>query len=464
MDNNADNFTTGSIPKKLLKFMIPIFGALTLQAMYGAVDMLVVGKFGTTEGLSAVSTGSAIITFFIMVIAGLTMGITVLIGRYIGEGKQERIRWVVGGAVCFFGCLGVVLTVLIVVLASPLASVMQAPRESFRLTVQFIRISGAGTLFIVGYNVISGIFRGAGNSRLPLIFVAIASVINVALDLLFVGVFHMNAGGAALANIISQALSVVVSLSVIKSQPTLFSVKRKDIKFNAEIGKFCKLGLPLTLQSAFSNMSFLLICAFINNLGLTASSGYGVAQKIISFIMLVPGTLIQAIAVFVSQNTGANQPQRAKSATWFGIAVGASIGVLCFIMAFFKGAALASLFSGDGAVIVKAAEYLKGFSPDTILTCISFSLVGYFNGRGRTIFTLIQGLAQSLIVRVPVTYAMCLLPDVTLTQIGIAVPSSSAFGIVLCIGYYIYLEKKENDNKNISEDCYMSQSDMDINR
>lgn len=442
METYANNFTTGSIPKKLLKFMAPIFGALTLQAMYGAADMVIVGRFGTTEGLSAVSTGSVIMHAITMIVAGLTMGITVLIGMCIGEGAHSRIRGIIGGAICFFGCLSAVLTVLTVVFAGPIAAIMQAPEESFSLTVQYISICGAGMLFTIAYNVISGIFRGTGNSRLPLIFVSIACVANIALDLLFVAVWHMNVAGAALATVLSQALSVGLSFAVIKNQPSIFSISLKDIRFNAEIKEFCKLGFPITLQSALTNVSFLLICGIINYLGLAASSGYGVAQKIISFVMLLPATLMQSIAAFVAQNVGANLPKRAQKATWFGITAGASVGLLIFVLAFFCGELLARLFTSDEAVIQRAAEYLRGFSPEAVITCVSFGLVGYFNGSGKTIFTMTQGLAQSFLVRIPVTYAMSLRADVTLTHIGLAVPASTVFGILLCVGYYILLEKR----------------------
>lgn len=444
MENQADNFTTGSIPRKLIKFMFPILGALVLQAMYGAVDMIIVGKFGTTEGLSAVSTGSAVINFVTMVISGLTMGITVLIGRYIGEKAPERIREVVGGAVCFFGILAIVFTLIMVIPAKFIVSLMQAPTESFALTVQYVQICGMGLVFIIGYNVISGIFRGMGNSGLPLVFVAVACVANVLLDLLFIAVWHMNVAGAALATVLAQAISVILSFLIIRKQSSLLFITIKDIRFNKEIKKFCKLGLPITLQSGLSNISFLLICAIINNLGLAASSGYGVAQKINGFIMLLPGTLMQSISAFVAQNMGAGLPQRAKKATWFGMMIGVSIGVIIFYTAFFHGDFLAKLFSDDEVVIGKTAEYLKGFSPEPIITCISFSLIGYFNGRGKTMFTMIQGLIQAFLVRIPITWFMSRKPDVTLTDIGVAVPAATMCGILMCVIYYVVLEKRSS--------------------
>ncbi len=449
MTTSANDFTTGSIPRKMLKFMTPVLGALALQAMYGAVDMLIVGQFGTVEGLSAVATGSNVINIFTTIIAGLTMGITVLIGQYTGRGEKALVGDVVGGAVCFFICLGAVFTLLTIVLAAPFTVLMQAPAESFESTVEYIVICGAGTVFIIGYNVISGIFRGIGNSRQPLFFVTVACVANIVLDLLFVAGFHMNVAGAALATVIAQALSVLMSFAVIRKSTEL-SFTRKKIRFNKEIAKFLQLGFPLTLQMGLSNISFLLILAIINNLGLSASSGFGIAQKIISFIMLIPATLTQSVSAFVAQNIGAKLPQRAKRATWVAIASGASVGVAIFLVACFQGEVLAKLFTDDTAVMIRAAEYLKGFSPEPIITCVSFSLIGYFNGCGRTVFSMVQSLAQAFLIRIPFTYIMSLRSDVTLTHIGLAVPASTMFGIFLCVGYYVYLEKSASGISGVS--------------
>ena len=280
-----DDFTRGSIVAKLSGFMLPILGALILQAMYGAVDILVVGRFGSTAGLSGVSTGSNIVNLVTFTVTGLSMGITVLIGRYIGEKRQEQVGRVIGGAICFFAVLSAAVSGVLLIFARQLALVMQAPAEAVELTVVYVQICGGGLLFIVAYNVISSIFRGMGNSRLPLIFVAIACGTNIVGDLLFVAVFHMNVAGAALATVLAQAVSVALSLIIIRRQKLPFEMKKRDICFNPEIGKFIKVGIPIAFQEILTQFSFLALCAFINRLGLEASSGYGVANKIVSFIM-----------------------------------------------------------------------------------------------------------------------------------------------------------------------------------
>lgn len=266
--NDKQDFTQGSIPVKMIQFMIPILGALILQAMYGAVDMLIVGKFGTTAGISGVSTGSGIVNMATFTICGLTTGVTVLIGRYLGEGNKKRLGQVIGGVIFFFLILAAVLTVVLLVFARPLAELMQAPKEALDDTVLYIRICGGGIVFVIAYNVISSIFRGLGDSRLPLVFVCIACVVNIVGDFLLVAGLHMNVAGAAIATIGAQAVSVILSLYIIRKQKLPFTLKKEDISLNPEVKNFFQLGSPLALQELLTNLSFLALCAFINRLGL----------------------------------------------------------------------------------------------------------------------------------------------------------------------------------------------------
>ncbi len=434
MENETD-FTEGSIPGKLLRFMLPILAALVLQAMYGAVDVLVVGQFGTTAGISGVSTGSNIVNLIVFSITSLSTGITVLIGRYIGEKKTDRIGKVIGGVICFFVVLAVVLALIMLMLTRPIAILMQAPEEALELTMIYVRICGGGIIFIIAYNVISSVFRGLGNSRLPLIFVAIACVVNIAGDLIFVGVFRWNVVGAALATVMAQAVSVILSLVILSRQKLPFTIKRSDICFNEEIGKFLRLGAPLAFQEIMTQLSFLAFCAFINRLGVDASAGYGVASRINSFIMLVPSSLMQSMASFVSQNVGAGKEERAVRGTRIGIIAGCCIGVCVMLLIIFEGDLLSGIFTQDPAVIACAADYLKGISLEAVVTSISFGFIGYYNGHGETVFVMIQGMCQCFLVRLPMSYFMSIQPNASLFWIGVAAPCATIFGILLELGY-----------------------------
>lgn len=438
MSSDKNNFTEGNILKKLSLFMLPVLGALILQAAYGAVDLLVVGRFGSTAGLSAVSTGSQLMNLVTFMVTQLAIGATVLIARYLGEKKPERIGAVLGGATVVFAILATVLFVLLVFFAHPIAVLMQAPSEALGLTTRYVRICGMGIFFIVAYNMLAAIFRGLGDSKSPLLFVLVACLINIAGDLLFVAGFKMDAAGAAIATIMAQAVSVVLAIVILLKKDLPFTLKKSDFRLNPQCRKFLQVGLPLALQEVLTQASFLALCAFVNRLGLTASSGYGVASKIVSFAMLIPSALMQSMASFVAQNVGASKPKRAKQAMFTGMGIGLVFGCAVFALVMLKGDVLAGIFSTDAEVVQKGFEYLKGFAPETILTAILFSMLGYFNGNNKTVFVMIQGLVQTLLVRLPMSYLMSIRPNASLTKIGLAAPVSTLVGVLLNTAFYLY--------------------------
>lgn len=344
--NEKQDFTTGSIPKKMIGFMLPVLGALILQAMYGAVDLMIVGRFGTTEGISGVTTGSSIMNLVTFTVSSLTTGVTVIMGQYLGEKRPERLGGLVGGATCFFFIISLVLTAVLLIFARPIAILMQAPESALDLTVTYIRICGAGYVFIVFYNFISSIFRGLGDSRMPLLFVAIACVVNIIGDLVLVAGFHMNVAGAAIATVLAQAVSVVLSIVIIFRKNLGFTLQKADFRLSGEVTHFLVVD------------------------------------------------------------------------------------------------ALAGLFTEDAAVVKRAFEFLRGFAPEAIVTSILFSYMGYFNGHAKSLFVMIQGLAQSFLVRLPMSYLMSIRPNASLFGVGLAAPSATVFGIILCTIYYVYMKKQ----------------------
>lgn len=422
--------------------MLPILGALVLQAAYGAVDLLVVGRFGSTSGLSAVSTGSQVLNLVTFVVTQFAMGITVLIARYLGEKKPEQIGSVIGGSVVVFALFSAGLFILMVFFARQISIMMQAPAEALDLTTSYVRICGGGIFFIVAYNLLAAIFRGLGDSKSPLLFVLVACIVNIFGDLLLVAVFHMDAAGAAIATVCAQAISVVCAIVILLKKHLPFKIQKSDFRLNNQCQKVLSIGLPLALQEFLTQVSFLALCAFVNRLGLEASSGYGVACKIVNFAMLIPSSLMQSMASFVSQNVGANNPKRARKAMFTGIGLGLFFGCIVFALVMLKGDLLASLFTSDAAVIQNGFAYLKGFAPETLVTAVLFSMVGYFNGNNQTLWVMIQGLVQTLLVRLPMSYFMSIQPNASLTKIGLAAPTSTAVGIVLNVAFFVYFTKK----------------------
>jgi putative MATE family efflux protein len=441
MKSGKSDFTQGSILQKLVLFMLPVLGALVLQAAYGAVDLLVVGHFGSTSGLSAVSTGSQVLNLVTFVVTQFAMGITVLIARYLGEKRPQYIGQVIGGSIVVFALISAVLFVVLVGFARPISVLMQAPEEALGLTSGYIRICGAGIFFIVAYNLLAAIFRGLGDSQSTLLFVLVACIVNVFGDLFLVAGLHLDAAGAAIATVAAQAVSVVCAVIMLLKKHLPFKLCKADFRLNPQCRKFLSIGLPLALQEFLTQLSFLALCAFVNRLGLEASSGYGVACKIVNFAMLIPSALMQSMAAFVSQNIGAGSKKRARQSMFTGIGIGLAFGCAVFALVWFKGDALAGVFTADQAVITNAFAYLKGFAPETIATAVLFSMVGYFNDNNKTVWVMVQGLVQTLLVRLPMAYFMSIQPNASLTMIGLAAPTSTAVGIVLNICFYFYFER-----------------------
>ena len=442
----TQNFTKGKIFAPLIRFAGPVLLALLLQTMYGAVDLLVVGQFGTSADVSAVSTGSMVMQTVMVVITGLAMGLTVLVGRKIGEGLREDAGNIVGSGIWLFGVLAVVLSVLMVFAAPSMAKLMQAPVEALDKTISYITICSAGAIFIVAYNLVGSIFRGLGDSVMPLVTVAIACVLNIIGDLVFVALFHMGTAGAAIATVFAQAVSVALSLLLIRRREMPFSLKAGAIRPSGKlIRQILILGIPIALQDLLVSISFLAITAIVNSLGLIASAGVGVAEKLCGFVMLVPSAYMQAMSAFVAQNMGAGKPQRAQKALLCGIASSLVVGAVMGYLSFFRGDLLAGLFAKDAAVISAAAEYLKAYAIDCLLTSFLFCFIGYFNGTGNTIFVMLQGIIGSFGVRLPVSWIVCRQAGANLFHIGLATPASSLVQIILCSVFFIITRRKQKN-------------------
>lgn len=442
------SFTEGRIFAPLIRFALPVLLAIFLQTMYGAVDLLVAGQFGTAADVSAVSTGSQLMHSVTIVITGLAMGLTVFVGREIGSGHRNEAGEIIGNGIWLFGVIAAALTVVMVGSASMLAEMMQAPEEAFGKTVAYITICSAGSVFIVAYNLVGSVFRGIGDSRMPLVTVTIACILNIAGDLLLIAGFHMGAAGAALATVFAQAVSVLLSLLIIRRRELPFRFSRRSIRPQAAYMKeTLKLGIPIALQDLLVSISFLVILAIVNSLGLIVSAGVGVAEKLCGFLMLVPSAYMQSMSAFVAQNMGAEKPERARKALLCGIASSLAVGIAIAYTTFFHGDLLAGLFAKETEVILAAAEYLKAYAIDCILTSFLFCFIGYFNGCSRTTFVMMQGIIGAFGVRIPVSWMMSRQTEVSLFRIGLATPASSLVQITLCGVYFAFLlwEQKRGD-------------------
>lgn len=446
----SENFTEGKILTPMLRFAIPALLAMLLQTLYGAVDLLIVGQFSDSANVSAVSTGSMTMQTFTSVVMGISMGVTILLGHQIGQKRPAEAGRTVGTSIVLFGIMAAGMTLLMTWASRPLAGVMQAPAEAFEQTAAYIRICSAGFVFIIAFNLLGAVFRGIGNAQLPLVSVAIASVSNVCGDLLLVAVFHMGAAGAALATVAAQALSVAISLLIIRRLDLPFAFTKADIRFDgARIGRILRYGVPLALQDFLVSISFMVIIGIVNTMGVTASAGVGVAERLCGLIMLFPVAFSQSVSAFVAQNYGAGQMDRADRALHYGIAASLTSGVILFWLSFFHGDLMAAVFSRDPLVVAAAFDYLKAYAIDVLLTSFMFCYTGYFTGMGYTSFVMLQGIIGGVGVRIPLAFLFSRIPPVTLFHIGLATPASSFVQIILCMAYFIHCRKARSRKESV---------------
>lgn len=427
-----------------MKFAVPIILALVLQSLYGAVDLLVVGQYASSADVSAVATGSQVMNTITSFIAGLSMGTTILLGHQIGEGNQEEAGRSVGSSVVFFVAVSAVIGAVLLLNIGNVVQIMKTPAEAYDATAAYIRVCSCGLIFIGLYNLIGSLFRGIGNSRIPLIAVAIASVINIFGDLYMVAILHLGAEGAAIATVASQIISVLISYRIIRHVSLPFEMKKEFIRFDgAVIRKIVSFGLPLALADTLVGVSFLIVTSIVNSLGVIASAGVGVAERVCGFIMLVPSALGQAMAAFIAQNYGARKLDRAHAALRYGIGVSFALALVMAWLSFFHGNLLCSIFSKDPAVVSAGWEYLKAYAFDCIFTSIFFCMNGYFNGCGETKFVMAQSIIGAFGVRLPVSYLMSRIKPVSLFRIGLATPASSIFQVIVCILYMSLVARKK---------------------
>lgn len=439
------SLTEGNVFSSLMYFAVPVFFTLFLQALYGGVDLLVVGQFADTSDVSGVATGSVLLQTVTNIITGLSMGITVLVGEKIGQKNPKEAGKAVGSGICLFATVGVIVSLVLLFGAEFLATLMHAPQEALGKTAVYIRICGAGSLFIVSYNVLGAIFRGIGDSKTPFLTVSIACLINIVGDLLLVAVCHMGAAGAALATVAAQAISVIISLGIIKKLQLPFIMSRKDIRFDRQIIlKELKIGAPVALQEFLVGTSFLVIQTIVNSFGVVASAGIGVAEKLCGFLMLIPSAYMQSMSAFTAQNMGAGNPKRARKALLCGIITAFIIGLIMAYLAYFHGDLLSSIFSKDKDVILASHSYLKAYGIDCMLTPFLFCFIGFFNGCEKTLFVMMQGLIGAFGVRIPIAYFVSKIPGATLFQIGLGTPASSTVQIILCLVMFALWNKKNS--------------------
>ena len=438
-----DDLLKGSISGALVRFAVPVLLSSLLQVFYSAVDLVIVGKFATTADMSGVAVSSGIMTMVTLGASGLTTGLNVLLGQFSGAGKHGEIKRTIGTAVIFFALLSFALTLVLALLSGPIVAAMQTPEQAVEPARQYLFICSLGTVFIIGYNVVSSIFRGLGNSRTPLLFVAVACCVNIVLDLILIMGLHMGAAGAALATVIAQAVSLVLSVLYIRYREAGIRVGRAELRLDRRIvGRLLKIGAPITLQEVLVNFSFILITAVVNKMGLYASAAVGTVEKIMSFLAMPSIALSISVATMTAHNFGARQIDRARRCLWTGIGIALAFAAVFTAFCWARGSALPSLFSKDPEVIRQASLYLATYILDSVGIAFVFNLNGFFSGCNRTVFSMTHSLLTTFLIRIPFVLIAGSAAGVTLLTIGCAAPLTSLGSIIMCLVYYRRLSRK----------------------
>lgn len=442
--NEKNDLTQGSIGKNLLLFALPYLLSCFMQTFYGMADLFVVGLYNGSETTTAVSIGSQVMHMLTVIIVGFAMGTTVRIGRSVGAKDEREAAKSVGCSIIFFALFAIIITAVLLVLTTPIIKVMLTPTEAVEETKLYLTICFAGIPFITAYNVISSIFRGAGDSKRPMYFVGVACVVNIILDFVFIGGCGMGAAGAALGTVCGQAVSVLFSFVMMHKRDFGFRVTRKDIRLDREvIAQLLKVGTPIACQDGLIQVAFIVITVIANSRGLIASAAVGIVEKLISFMFLVPSAFLSAISTITAQNMGADKPERARASLRYGIIITVSWGILCALYSQFLPHTLVGLFTKDAAVLAAGCAYVRAYSVDTVFASVHFCFSGYFCGDQKSVISFVHNITSILLIRIPGAYfASLYFPD-SLYPMGWAAPLGSLLSAVICIGFYVYYRKRE---------------------
>ena len=464
------DFTRGPIARGMVAFSMPFLLSNVLQALYGAVDMLVVGRYSAATPelcapiLSGVNIGSQITHMVAMMVSGLTVSGTVLVGQYVGAKKQKDASETVGTMFTMLGIAGAVLTVLMILLADPLLRLLNTPEDAYEHAKTYLIICTCGTLFIFGYNAISSIQRGLGDSVRPLIFVGVACVVNIFLDLWLVKGKNMGAAGAAWATVIAQGISLILAALYLSRNKFIFDFRMRSFRIHRDkMNLMIKLGIPSSVQSIIVNVSFLVMTAVVNGMGslgydaAKASGAVGVVGKFNSFAILPAVAMSSSVSAFAAQNIGAGKHERAKKSLYVGTVIALSISAALFALVQIAPETIVSIFNEDPQVCAYGVEYIKTFSFDFLFVAVLFCCNGLIMGAGHTKFTLLTGSLSSLLLRIPVAVLFGKVLGWGLSGVGLACPAASLISLGLGI-WFVATGRWERDQTGIHAEAEETES------
>ena len=443
------NLTNGSVFRNVILFSLPYLLSYFLQTLYGMADLFIIGQFEGVASTTAVSIGSQVMHMLTVMIVGLAMGTTVSIGQAVGSGDRKRVALDVGNTVTLFMAVSVAMTAILLLTVRPIVSAMSTPAEAVDGTVSYLIVCFIGIPFITAYNIISSIFRGMGDSKSPMYFIAVACAANIVLDYLFMGAFRLGPVGAALGTTVSQAVSVAVSLIVIVKRKSIILAKGDFKPLRQVMGKILKIGIPVALQDGLIQIAFIVITVIANRRGLNDAAAVGIVEKIISFLFLVPSSMLSTVSALGAQNIGAGKPERAIGTLRYAVLLATGFGLFAAVVIQFTAEPLVSLFTDSSAaggadVIRLGGQYLRGYIWDSIFAGIHFSFSGYFCACGKSGISFLHNIVAIVLVRIPGVYLTSQMFPTTLFPMGLATATGSLLSVLICVVAFAVIRRKEN--------------------
>lgn len=440
------DLTSGNVLQTLFYFSLPYFLSFFLQTLYGMADLYIVGQFGAVESTTAVSVGSQIMHMITVMIVGLAMGTTVSIGHEAGAKNHRQMLVVIGNTVTLFLTVSVVMAVVLTLCVHPVISVMSVPAEAADSTVSYLRICFIGIPFITAYNIISSIFRGMGDSKSPMYFIAVACVSNILLDYIFIGGMGMGAAGAALGTTLSQTISVAAAFLRIRTDSGMRHIRLTFQDFRPErpvMGKLLSIGVPVAMQDGFIQISFLLITIIANRRGLFDAAAVGVVEKIIGILFLVPSSLLSSVSALAAQNIGAGKKDRARQTLRYAMFTAVVFGTVSALLMQFFAEPVVGIFRGEPEVVRLGGQYLRGYVWDCVFAGVHFCFSGYFCACGMSGLSFLHNAVAIVCARIPLAWLASRLFADTLFPMGLATVTGSAVSVLICVIAYIWLAKRE---------------------
>jgi len=436
------NLTEGSVLKTVIYFSLPYLLSYFLQTLYGMADLFIIGQFNGVDSTTAVSVGSQVMHMLTVIIIGLAMGTTVMTGRAVGEANRRKISSAIGNTITLFAILAAVVTVVLLLSVNGIISLISTPSEAVPQAKDYLIICFIGIPFITAYNIISSVFRGIGDTKSPMYFVAVACVFNIILDYVFIGFFKLGAAGAALGTTLSQTISVIISLAAIRKKQMLPKITKSDLKPDrATMGSLLKIGIPVAVQDGFIQVSFIVITIFANRRGLNDAAAVGIVEKLIGIFFLIPSSMLSTVSALSAQNIGAGKPERAVLTLKYAAIITVTFGVTTSMAMQFFAENAVSLFASDSTVIQLGGEYMHSYVWDCVFAGINFSFCGYFCACGLSNIPFMNNCISILAVRIPVAYMASKFFTASLFPMGLASPLGSLLSVFISVIAYIWLKR-----------------------